>query len=140
MKKLMLLPVLGILVLVPGDSSGWGRVGGGGFRAGGVYHTPSFSGYRGGAVGYRGGAVGYRGAVGAVGYRGGAVGYRGAVGYGGAAGYRGGAVGYGGYRGWTGYHGAAVARPTYASRGIYVNRANGYYRPGYAYYHPYYAN
>ena len=58
MKKFMVLPVLGLLVLIPGDADGFGRGGGGGGRIGGggggavsrpaVNHTPSFGGGGGG--------------------------------------------------------------------------------------------
>ncbi len=35
-------------------------------------------------------------------------------------------------------HPVVVNRSAYVNRGIYVHRSNAYYRPGYAYYHPYY--
>jgi hypothetical protein len=34
---------------------------------------------------------------------------------------------------------AVGSHPLWASRGVYVSRPGGFYRPGYAYYHPYYA-
>lgn len=127
MKKLILLPLIGLIAIIPGDSVGY-PPGRGGARPApafhpGVVHSPSFSVGRAAAARPSGRAfvphatpgIGARPSVGRS-----AVVNRPVVG--------------GGYR-------SGIAnRPAYVSRGIYVNRGNNLYRPGYARNYSRYAN